>query len=120
MNPRYEDEAKRRQVAKDKARERGHEVLSPLGAKKLFGKSAEAIRKAVRNRHVEVGFDHCITDKRVALILLNSAIDYWGQPDDSVVDKMRENGQTISVDGLVYNILHPTPLVAPRRLEDLE
>ena len=114
------DEAARRQAAKDRARQQGHEVLTPLAAKSLFGKSPEAVRKAVRNLHVEAPFDLEASEKKVALILLNSAADYWGQPDAGAVDAMRENGQTISVDGVIYNILHPKPLLTKRIQEHLE
>ena len=120
MNERYEDEAARRQATKDRARQQSHEVLTPLAAKRLFGKSAEAVRKAVRNWHVEVGFDLWVTDKNVAMIRLHSAIDYWGEPDERTLDEMRRNGLTISVDGLGYNILHPTPLTTTRLREDIE
>lgn len=120
MNERYEPEAERQQAAKDRARQLGHEVLTPLAAKTLFGKSAEAVRKAVREQRVDAAFDLWVTDKSVALIVLGSAINYWGQPDSEAVERMRENGQTISVDGVGYNILHPTPLLNRRVQDHLE
>ena len=117
-------EQARIQAAKVQAREMGFELLTPLAACRLFRKSPEAIRKAVRNGHVFAPFDLRATDKNVGLIRLDSAIDYWGSQGsndfDERLDEMRDNGLTLSVQGVGYNILHPTPLLTLRDGQELE
>ena len=113
-------EVERERAAKREAQRFDREVLTPLAAATLFGKSSEAIRKAVRNGHVEVVFDLGATDRDVSMIRLTSAVRYWGTPDDRHVDEMRENGHVLSVSGLGYNILHPKPLLTLRNLGALD
>lgn len=68
----------------------GLEVLTPMGAASLFGKSQEAVRKAVRLEHVYAPFDLWITDRAVRMIKLVSAMDYWGTGDDFDFDERLE------------------------------
>ena len=104
----------RTEAAKTEARAFDRELLTPKAAAKLFGKSPEAVRKATRLGRVEVVFDLSFSDKRVGLSRLSSAIKYWGQPDDNLLSEMRQNGHVLSISGLAYNVLSPTPLVTMR------
>ena len=117
-------EQARTETAKVQARELGFEVLTPLAACRLFGKSPEAVRKAVRNGHVVVACDLRVTDKTVGLIRLDSAISYWGTQGsndfDERLNEMRDNGQMMGIWGVGYNILHPTPLQTLRDGDELE
>ena len=121
MNPRqsyHKAELNRVQKAKDDARRDGREVLTPLAAMDLFKKSPEAIRKAVRTGRVTAEFDLWVTDKKVSMIDLRSAVNYWGGDGsdlDDRLDQMRENGLTFAYGHsdrwLTFNILHPDPLI---------
>ena len=117
-------EQARNHAAKEQAREMNLELLTPLAASALFEKSPEAVRKAVRNGHVFVRFNLRATEKNVDLIRLDSAIDYWGTQNshdfEMRLNEMRDNGLTLSVDGLGYNVLHPTPLLTLRDGQELE
>ena len=106
-------EAERIRAGKDEARTLGLELLTPLAAAKLFQKSPEAIRKATRTRHMVV-FDLWFMDNKVPMFRLRSAIEDWGEPDEQLVTEMRENGLTLGVDHLCYNILHVRPLLELR------
>ena len=87
------------------------EVLSPAAVQTLFGISDSRVRQAVLGDNVEVPFKLKITGKYVSLINLNSAIEYWHTPDQSVLQQMREIATTISVYGQGYAILHTERLV---------
>ena len=113
-------EAQRIQAAKDEARRLGFELLTPLAAAKLFQKSPEAVRKATRTGRVEVVFDLRVTDRNVAMIRLNSAIEYWGEPDEQRLGELRDNGLTMGVSSGVWNILHSKPLLELRDPAELE
>ena len=96
-------------------------MLTPRAAMDLFEKSPEAIRKAVRNGKVTAVFDLWVTDKKVSMIDLRSALNYWGDEEsdlDDRLDLMRENGLTFvyghSDLWLTFNVLHPVPLVKVR------
>ena len=105
-------EAERIVDAKDKAKRLGAELLALHTASALFGRSAEVVREAMRTRKVATG-DLGISERDVvAFVYLDSAISYWGPPDECLLDTMRANGLTEAVggSGVVYNILHPTPL----------
>ena len=103
--------AERIRQARDEACQNGLELLTPLAARTLFSKSAEAVRKAVRIGRVHVPYTLHVTDRHVSLIDLKSAIDYWGEPDSDRLDRMRDDGQMMGISELAYNVLHPTPLV---------
>ena len=80
------------------------EVLTPLAACALFGKSAEAVRRAAREERVIELFELWLTEKRVRLIELQSAIKYWArdpwptylEPLEEQLDRMRRNGVSVS------------------------
>ena len=120
MDPRLAHDLARTAAAKTEAQERRRELLTPRATAKLFGKSAEAIRKANSKGHVRVVVDLWATEKNVGLIDLQSACDYWGQPDPSLVDVMRENGHNLGVGGVVFNVLHSRPLATLRDPQELE
>ena len=104
-------EREREQAAKDKARETDRELLTPLAACKLFAKSSPTVRRAIAEGHVYAPFTLDATAKPVSLIQLKSAIAYWGQHDEHLLNEMRDNGHTLGVSGSVYNVLSPTLLV---------
>lgn len=93
----------------------------------LFRKSPEAIRKAVRAGKVTAVFDLWVTDKKVSMIDLRSAVNYWGDKGSDFNDRlkqMRENGLTFAYGHsdywLTFNVLHPVPLVKFREGRDVE
>ena len=117
---RLEREDERRRKAKEEARERGLEVLTPRAAVQLFGKSTEAVHKALHNNRVCAAFDLWFTERRTPMILLSSAIAYWGEPDAQTLDEMRENGLTLADSNVAYNVLHPRPLRSLSDRQELE
>ena len=54
------------------------------------------------------------------MIRLNSAIEYWGEPDEQRLGEMRDNGLTMGVSSGVWNILHSKPLLDLRDPAELE
>lgn len=46
-----------------------------------------------------------VTAKSVNLINLDSAISYWGQPDEHLLNGMRDNGHVLGVEGWVSTYL---------------
>ena len=95
------------------------EVLTPLAACVLFGRSGEAVRRAVRKGHVNTPFSLAFTAKEVRMIDLRSAEGYWGterrtgyEPWETEVYRMRGYGVVIQVDETEYHVLHPYPLIA--------
>ncbi len=91
------------QQARAIARAPGRELLTPPGTRTLFGKSAEAIRKAVRLGHVTAECDLEFTDRKTRLLRLNSALEYWGNggdPDfDKLVNKWRSKAHLLLIGG---------------------
>ena len=69
--------------------------------------------------HVHAPFVLQASDKPTALISLSSARDYWGEPYESTLDKMRGDSHILGVDGLSYAVLHTSPLVSPDRPKTL-
>lgn len=109
-------EAQRIVDAKDEAKQLGAELMACHTASALFGKSPEAVREAMRTGKIATR-DLGITERDVeAFVYLGSAIEYWGPPDECLLDTMRANGLTEAVEGsgVVYNILHATPLASLR------
>ena len=94
------------------------DVLTPIAASTLLGRSSEAVRTAARKGFVQTAFTLCVTGKEVNLIRLDSALAYWGKPTgrgfpdlDGEIERMRGLGVTISVDQVAsYSILHPYPV----------
>ena len=99
--------------ARDGCRSKGREVLTPLAAAALFDISEATVRIARLRGFVATALDLRVTGKPVYLLLLDSAIRYWGEPDDleARLDEYRANGTTMSVGTLFYNILHPESIV---------
>ena len=107
------------------------EVLTPLAACVLFGKSGEAVRRATAEGHVTSPCELQFSERPIRLIDLGSAIAYWhrnprpaymGQLDAALAE-MRLNGITFAAqvrnikDGTLSDdplcklrILHPYPL----------
>ena len=114
-------ELERIQATQDRARELGRELLTPLAACHLFGKSPATVRRAVSEGHVRAQFTLHATQKPVSLLRLDSATGYWGPPDPHLVGEMRDKGITLAVDnGLSYNVLSPRPLVSLRNEGDMD
>ena len=94
------------------------EVLTPLGACFLFGRSGEAVRRAVREGHVETPFSLKFSAKEIRMIDLQSAIAYWAEdpwptyrtPLDVQINEMRDNRITVRFKWMEYDILHLWPL----------
>ena len=94
-------------------------VLTPLGACFLFGRSGEAVRRAVREGHVETPFSLKFSAKEIRMIDLQSAIAYWAEvpwptyskPLDVQINEMHDTGITVRFRGMEYDILHLWPLV---------
>lgn len=110
-----EDEARRVKLARELARMAGNELLTPRAARELFGKAEQTVRQAVRLGHVYAPFDLSFADKKVRLISLKSAREYWGRGDDfdfdERLDQWREEAHLIHVGGQPWTVLHPTELV---------
>ena len=99
------------------------EVLTPLAASYLFGRSGEAVRTAVRKGHVASPFSFWFDGRQIRMVDLQSALAYWGT--DGVyhyrnlggeLQEMRLYGEYVHVDihGRKYRILHAgSSLVVP-------
>ena len=98
------------------------DVLSPIAACVLFGKSSEAVRRATKEGHVKASFALEFSAKRtIHLIDLESAKAYWMRGErasylgslSAEIERMRFNGITVSKsDALTsYRILHPFQLM---------
>lgn len=79
----------------------------------LFGKSREAVHKAIRLGRVYSLADVWFGDRSLGLIVLGSAQAYWGRDDgfDKGLDEWRSEAKLIYVRGETWTILHPTTLV---------
>ena len=108
------------------------QVLTPLGASYLFGRSGEAVRRAAREGHVRTRVALAFTAKQVRLLDLQSCINYWAEdpwpthrePLDVALAQMRRYGITLR-DGMTdYEVLHSFPLAATgdsvKYLDDLK
>ena len=100
------------------------EVLTPLAASYLFGRSAEAVRTAARKGHVASPFSFWFNGKEMRMLDLNSALDYWGRDTASrgsrnLKDELRQmslygEGVTVEIFGDKYRILQAgSALVVP-------
>ena len=112
------------------------EVLTPLAASFLFGKSGEAVRRATAEGHVISPVELQFSERPIRLIDLHSALGYWHRTRPAHLAKveatkleaaladMRLYGITffgqvgsfadgsVSDDPLTYyRVLHPLPLV---------
>ena len=103
------------------------DVLTPIAACELFGKSTEAVRRATSERLVESPVALQFGANAIPLIALDSAIAYWGgkgkrpsyMPDLQLeIDRMRTCGIVFTDSWAIehYRVLHPGPLAFdPRR-----
>ena len=97
------------------------DVLSPIAASVLFGKSAEAVRRAVSEEHVESPFALQFGTKAIRMIDLDSAKAYWMRSErpsymeswSTEVERMRRNGVTVFRSEALthFRILHPYQLM---------
>ena len=110
----------------------GIDVLTPLAASYLFGRSAEAVRTAARKGHVKSPFSFWFDGKEIRMLDLESARAYWGtdnvtsrgQNVKHELDQMRLYGEYVSVKipgRGSYRILQaggalvvPTPFTSPQ------
>ena len=93
------------------------DVLTPMAACVLFGRSGEAIRRACREGHVHTQLALAFTGKQIRLIDLKSAVNYWGDEAwpgtiASQIEKMKLLGISIVHQGQVYNVCHPFAIAA--------
>ena len=96
------------------------QVLTPLAASVLFGRSGEAVRRAAREGHVRTRLALAFTAKQVRLLDLRSAVRYWAEdpwpsyrePLESALASMRRCGVTLRYAATDYEVLHPYPLAA--------
>jgi len=102
------------------------DVLSPLAACVLFGKSGEAVRRAIKTGHVASFALEFSSKRAIHLIDLESAKAYWMRGErasylgslSAEIERMRFNGITISKSNArtSYRILHPFELMLSRSL----
>ena len=93
------------------------EVLTPLAACVLFGRSIDAVRTAAKRGHVASRFSMLFTDKQIRFLDLHSAVAYWGEQADQAteLERFRLNGFEFRIDWepwQPYRILHPYPLIS--------
>ena len=96
------------------------DVLTPLAACELFGKTSETVRRATAEGLVKSPIALQFGSKPIHLLDLKSAKQYWARGPraaymesiDAAVDRMRGCGITFTdeweIDG--FRILHPFPL----------
>ena len=103
------------------------DVLTPIAASVLFGRSNEAVRRATSEGVVKTA---CVLEfsakRRVRLIDLESAKSYWLRGErrsyrdsfEAEVQRMRGYGITFgrSAATTQFRILHPFPLMVPGSL----
>ena len=97
------------------------DLLSPLAACELFGKSSEAVRRATAEGLVKSPIALQFGSKPIHLLDLQSAKQYWARGPraaymesiDAAVERMRGCGITFTDEWGIehYRILHPFPLV---------
>lgn len=96
------------------------EVLTPIAASTLFGKSTEAVRRASREGRVRTRFELNFNGRdNIRCMDLESALHYWAEDPWPAyrgtlaqnLKDLRDFGMLIEVSGDVYRVLHPWPLV---------
>ena len=93
------------------------EVLTPLAACVLFGRSIDAVRTAAKRGHVASRFSMLFTGKQIRFLDLRSAVAYWGEQADQAaeLERFRRYGFEFRIDWepwQPYRILHPYPLIS--------
>ena len=96
------------------------DVLTPVAAAVLFGKSDEAVRRATASGLVRSPIALQFGATPVLLIELESARAYWAkgkwptyrEPYEREVERMAQCGITFTDSGRIerYRVLHPFPL----------
>ena len=101
------------EALREQCRRDGREVLTPKAATVLFGITNASVRAARLHGKVKPECTFSITAKRVHLINLQSALDYWKLPEDmrETLARMRHCGTTAAVGSEFYNILHADEVV---------
>ena len=103
--------------ASDAARRAGRELMTPKAVAELLGITDAAVRTARLHGRVESPFALSITQKKVHLVTVGSAVEYWVGPDSERVDEhlhaMRRNGTTMALGGEFWNILSDHPVDSP-------
>lgn len=96
------------------------DVLTPLAACTLFGRSGEAVRRAAREGHVHTRASLMLTAKQIRLIDLKSALAYWGRPGGVGIPPLEHSLQDMRAYGFTFRpdphspelqVLHPYPAV---------
>ena len=81
----------------------------------MFGKSREAVHKAIRLGRVHSLVDLWFANRSLRLFSLRSAMAYWGRGDDFDFDKRlgewRSEARLLYLSGQTWNVLHPKELV---------
>ena len=93
------------------------EVLTPLAACVLFGRSIDAVRTAAKRGHVASRFSMMFNAKQIRFLDLHSAVAYWGEQADQAteLERFRRYGFEFSFVFQTYRILHPYPLIVTGR-----
>ena len=116
-NDRYHPEDQRIRAARDEAEAEGRELLTPRAAAELFGKASQTVRQAVRLQQVDAPYTLNATGKPVSLLLVDSALKFWRDVPEDFYDrltKMRAEAHTLSIYGVIWNILSLEPLASLR------
>ena len=93
------------------------ELITPLGAVFLFGKSTPTVRLAIREGKVRTEIELHIEQRPIRLIELESAIKYWGkdyQYFESELKELHRGAFMLQVVGFKYKILHLPGYLATR------
>ena len=93
------------------------EVLTPIAACVLFGRSIDAVRTAAKRGHVASRFSMMFNAKQTRFLDLRSAVAYWGEQayHATELEHFRHMGFEFSFDwqpSQPYRVLHPYPLIA--------
>lgn len=113
-------EAARVRDGQEGARERGREVLTPAGARRLFNVTLGDVRMARVRKNVNAPLVLDVTGKPLHFLDLLDALEYWSNRKrsdfDAMLQSMRGSGFLVGLDdGRMFSVLHDRPLV---RIED--
>ena len=91
------------------------EILTPLGAASLSGRTVGAVVKAVREQRVKAPVTLMLTEKEMRFIDLTSAMDYWKVSRlpfyELNLAELRRCSFVIENGGFRYRVLHAFPPV---------
>lgn len=77
------------------------EVLTPIAACALFGKSAEAVRRAVAEGHVKSRFELRFGARPIRLLDLDSAMKYWHRSSQPSLRPIEDDLATMRFNSVV-------------------